>query len=322
MKHLFLLPVLLAFSGMFVARAGVTLDWVKVGDSGNAADVTGFGAVGYDYWISRNETTVAQYAEFLNAVAKSDPYKLYNTNMQSVSYVASIARTGPDGDYGYAVIPGSGDKPVTFVSWFDAARFCNWLHNGQGSGGTETGAYTLNGAMSGVHLANPGARYWIPTEDEWYKAAYYDAAKNGGTGGYWTIPNRSDTAAGNTIGVPGALNYHDGDYVGYPSMALTDVGAYGEASRSYYGTNDQGGNVYEWNDAVIDGLYRGIRGGAWNKSPVLDLESSRRYDDAPGTETIVYGFRVAAVPEPGVFTLTAFAVGLALLRRWKGKVNA
>jgi formylglycine-generating enzyme required for sulfatase activity len=131
---------------------------------------------------------------------------------------------------------------IDYVSWFDAARFCNWMQNGQGNGSTETGAYTLNGAMSGIYAVNPGAKTWIPSENEWYKAAYYDATK-GGTGGYWSYPTQSNSVSGNAIGVPNSANYYDGDYVGFPGMALTDVGAYGGNSDSFYGTNDQLGNV-------------------------------------------------------------------------------
>ncbi|MCU0782396.1 MAG: SUMF1/EgtB/PvdO family nonheme iron enzyme, partial [Akkermansiaceae bacterium] len=242
------------------ATAAVTIDWVTVGNAGNAADSTGYGAVAYEYKIAKNETTIGQYAEFLNAVAKSDPYSLYNTNM-TTSYLFGISRSGSSGSYSYSVNPGSANKPITYTSWFDAARFCNWLHNGQGNGSTETGAYTLTGAMSGIVTKNADAKFWIPAENEWYKAAYYDPTK-GGTGGYWLYPMQSDALFGNTIGSANSANYWDSDYVGYPGMALTDVGAYGANSDSFYGTNDQGGNVWEWNDAVY-GSYRMLRGGSW-----------------------------------------------------------
>jgi formylglycine-generating enzyme required for sulfatase activity len=328
MKHPFgsFLGLALA-AGSFAtpARAVVTIDYVVVGNAGNAADtadgdiytpgVQRYGAVPYDYKIAKNETTVGQYAEFLNAAAKTDLHGLYNPAMASTTHIAGISRNGSAGSYSYVPVTGSENKPITFVSWFDAARFCNWLHNGQGSGGTETGAYTLNGAMSGIYAVNPGALAWLPTEDEWYKAAYYDASKNAGAGGYWKMPTQSDSLSGNTIGTPGAANYYDGDHVGYPNMALTDVGAYGANSDSFYGTNDQGGNVYEWNGAEVGGQWRGVRGGAWNNSGVLDAESSRHYDDDPTVEDHVYGFRVAIVPEPTSLVLTMLASGLLLIRR-------
>lgn len=172
---------------------------------------------------------------------------------------------------------GRGNLPIAYVSWFDAARFVNWLHNGQGSGSTETGVYSLNGATSGIFTAQPGATVWLPTEDEWYKAAYYDPTKNGGTGGYWLHANQSDSMTTNDPTVAGSANFYDGDYVGSGTSsppsgnALTEVGAYGSDSQSYYGTNDQGGNVFEWNDAVILGSSRGLRGGSWG-----DLGSNLR----------------------------------------------
>ena len=123
----------------------VTIPTVPVGNAGNAGEAQSqgtFGAVAYDYRIGTTEVTNAQYAEFLNAKAASDPLGLYNTNMDSDAR-AGITRSGSSGSYAYAVKPNMGDKPVNYVSWYDAIRFANWLHNGQGTGDTETGAYTL-----------------------------------------------------------------------------------------------------------------------------------------------------------------------------------
>jgi hypothetical protein len=229
-RSVFELAALASISLVNSAFAVVNIAYVPVGSAGNANDSTGYGAVAYDYQIAKNETTIGQYAEFLNMAAKSDPYALYSTNMASDAKIAGISRSGSEGGYSYSVIGSSANKPITYVSWFDAARFCNWLHNGQGSGSTETGAYTLNGAMSGIYTVTPGAQTWIPSENEWYKAAYYDATK-GGSGGYWQYPTQSNTLGGNTIGVPNSANYNDGDFVGSGnasapiSDALTDVGA-------------------------------------------------------------------------------------------------
>ena len=288
------------------ASAASSIDYVTVGNAGNAADYsTNRGAVAYKYRIAKNETTAGQYVEFLNAVAKTDPYKLYSTSMSSQIAGAGITRIGTTGDYSYSVISTNVNKPITYVSWFDAARFCNWLHNGQGGGSTETGAYTLNGAMSGLSFTvNPGAQFWIPSADEWFKAAYYDAAK----GGYWRYPTRSDTPSGNTIGVPNSANYNDGDYVGYPGMALTDVGAYGENSESFYGTNDQGGNVFEWSDYVT-GSWRRVFGGSWYNDAASMSPSSSFYAGPTG-EYGTYGFRVASVPEPSCVVLALLASGM------------
>jgi formylglycine-generating enzyme required for sulfatase activity len=308
------------------ASAVVTIDWVTVGNAGNAADpLTGslYGAVAYDYKIAKNETTIAQYAEFLNAVAKTDSYGLYSASM-TTSYINGISQSGSSGSFIYSVNPGSANKPITFVSWFDAARFCNWLQNGQQTGGgaaltAETGAYSLNGATSGLITKNVGATVWIPNENEWYKAAYYDPSKDGGVGGYWLYPNQSNALTSNTIGVAGAANFNDGDYVGYPGMALTDVGAYGANSDSYYGTNDQAGNVWEWFDPAID-TDRGNRGGSYLTQ---DYFSESGWRDTAFISSGVYqgattGFRLAsAIPEPTTGLLAVLGLFPLLSRRRK-----
>ena len=312
------LAVLASVSLVTPAMAVVNIAYVPVGNAGNAADpATGYGAVGYAYQIARNETTIGQYAEFLNAAARTDPYALYNPSMASVSYIAGITRSGSPGSYTYAPVAGSENRPITYVSWFDAARFCNWMQNGQGNGSTETGAYTLGGAMSGIYSRNAGATVWIPSEDEWYKAAYYDATK-GGTGGYWPYPTQSATLGGNTIGVANSANYYDGDYAVYTgsgagTWGITEVGAYGANSDSFYGTNDQGGNVWEWNDAVI-GSSRGLCGGSWSFGDIF-LASSFRFDVDPSYEDFYVGFRVASVPEPSCVVLTILASGMLVTRR-------
>jgi formylglycine-generating enzyme required for sulfatase activity len=314
------LAVLAGASLLTPVSAVVNIAYVSVGNAGNAKDSTGYGAVPYDYQIAKNETTIGQYAEFLNQAAKSDPYSLYSPDITSDPKIAGITRSGSDGSYSYVPVPGSENRPITLVSWYDAARFCNWMHNGQGSGSTETGAYTLNGSMSGIYTKNAGATTWIPSENEWYKAAYYDATK-GGTGGYWKYPMQSNALGGNTIGVANSANYYDGDY-GSPDAptgnALTDVGAYGANSDSFYGTNDQGGNVSEWNDSVVVGVYRGLRGGHWNRYDSFvagALASSSRDYSVPSNGSGLTGFRVASVPEPSCAVLTLLASGGLVTRR-------
>ena len=157
----------------------VNIDYIAVGDPGNPVDPAwGFGAVPNEYKIARYAVTNSQYAEFLNAKAATDPYSLYNPGMSS----HGITQSGSAGSFTYGVTPGFESQPVVFVSWFDAARFVNWLANGQGGASTETGTYTLNGTMSGFITYNEGAAPFIPSEDEWWKAALY----NGDTASYST----------------------------------------------------------------------------------------------------------------------------------------
>jgi formylglycine-generating enzyme required for sulfatase activity len=170
--------------------------FVSVGDVYNSADSTGYGIVNYVYSIAQYHVTNCEYAEFLNAVASTDTYNLYNTNMDSGAR-GGITRSGSSGSYTYTVKTNMGNKPVVYVSWFDCARYCNWLHNGKSSGNqdnttTEDGAYTLNGATSGVSITrNVNANYFIPSENEWYKAAYYKG--RGTNAGYWNYATQSDT---------------------------------------------------------------------------------------------------------------------------------
>jgi formylglycine-generating enzyme required for sulfatase activity len=292
------------------------IEMVKVGNVGNAADAGNttdpnvYGAVNYEYSIGKYEVSLAQYTRFLNAVAASDPNGLYNPNMATNLRIAGIERSGENGEYTYSVI-GSGNRPVTYVSWFDAARYCNWEHNEcptgvQDASTTERGAYTLDGATSGGLdiTRNPGAKYWIPSEDEWYKAAYHQPQSEGGpVDDYWDYPTRSDepNAPGNTIGpaenqanITVSGNYSVTQSGSYDSNQnyLTDGGSY-EGSAGPYGTFDQGGNVREWNDAVISDSFQGVWGGSWNNDE-LDLRSSSRDFEAPDCKDNLIGFRVAS----------------------------
>ena len=164
--------------------------FVTVGNAGNPSDTTGYGGVNYQYQIGKYPVTNVEYEDFLDAVAATDSYGLYSVNMGSDAR-GGITRSGSSGSYTYSTRENMCAKPVNFVSWFDAARYCNWLHNGRGNGSTETGAYTLNGATSGDAVAkNAGALYWIPTENEWYKSAYH---KSGGRNtGYWLYATQSN----------------------------------------------------------------------------------------------------------------------------------
>ncbi|MGA2030753.1 MAG: SUMF1/EgtB/PvdO family nonheme iron enzyme [Thermoguttaceae bacterium] len=321
-----ILAAAVAAAGVLSARAStITMAMVTVGDPGNQADTTGYGGVGYTYQMGKYDVTAAQYAAFLNAVATtSDPYGLYNSSMATdTSYGCGISRTLSSGTYSYATTK-NGSFPVNYVSLGDAARFSNWLQNGQpsepeGNGTTETGAYTLNGDTTNLmtETRNTGATYFIPTENEWYKAAYY---KGGSTNaGYWTYPTKSNTAPGNTLPDTGNnANYYLNNYTD-PTNCLTAVGVFSE-SPGPYGTYDQGGNVWQWNETPVTSSSRGLRGGAFN-DPSFDLASFSRNNYTPTYEGSDIGFRVAssaASPEPGGIAMLlagALAFGVWRLRR-------
>jgi len=166
-------------------------NFLTVGNAGNANDSTGYGGVNYQYQIGKYPVTNYDYKVFLNAVAAVDSYGLFQPIMSS-SPSCGITRSGTSGSYMYSTRDNMHAKPVNCVSWFSAARYCNWLHNNYGD--TETGAYELNGVTLGnIPEKNLNARYWIPTENEWYKAAYYTPNKNGSGPGYWAYATQSDT---------------------------------------------------------------------------------------------------------------------------------
>ena len=251
------------------ASADVVFDWAEVGNPGNAADTpaTGspsFGSVGNTYRISKHEVTNAQYAHFLNQVATTDSFggvdtNLFNSNM-------NITRSGSSGNFTYAVNAGFDNNPVNFVSFVDAMRFTNWLENGQGTGGTESGVYSVSNGTTETRAA--GATYFIPTEDEWYKAAYHDP---NAAGSYWDFPTQSNTVPTAEAPPGGANSANAANAVGN----TTDVGAY-TGSTSFYGTFDQGGNVWEWNENLAgSSTARRIRGGSFSFSAISSSALAR-----------------------------------------------
>lgn len=87
----------MALAAVSSASAAVSIDWVTIGNPGNAVDTTGYGAVAGTYRIARNETTISDYTQFLNVVAATDTYSLYNTNMGTDGQIAGINRSGSSG---------------------------------------------------------------------------------------------------------------------------------------------------------------------------------------------------------------------------------
>ncbi len=296
----------------------ITLDSVLVGDPGNVADpFTGYGAVAAAFRIATTELTIAQYVVFLNAVAQIPPNDtigdLYKAEMsdsgEDPGVLIDRKGSGTAADpYIYSpsvstVWPSAEQRPVAWVTWFDAARFANWMHNGQGVGGTETGAYTLIAfQQSGEVTRNADAKFWIPSEDEWYKAAYYDPTKTGPSQ-YWKYPTSSDlpprfAKVSENPSAP-AANFQN-IYKKSGMGVLVPVGSY-PTSLSHYGTLDQGGNVWEWTEAAYPdpatGPNRIVRGGSWGPD-ITPLEKFIRRDYGPmGSRPFYFdddtGFRLA-----------------------------
>lgn len=308
------------FRVAFVARKGeLAIPTVPVGNAGNTGELSGSGAgglgpdrvcgaVGHVYSIGTCEVTAGEYTAFLNAVASSDPYALYNPQMWNHSAGCRIRRDGVQGSFVYSVEPEWADRPVNYVCWGDAARFANWLHNGQPTGSqnlgtTEDGSYHLAGATGNAALLaiirEPDATWVVPSEDEWHKAAYH---KNDGvTGNYWDFPTATDAPPSNDLLWPDPgnnANFDDNGYTIGAPFYRTEAADF-ENSESAYGTFDQGGNVWEWTEAIIHGSYRGFRGGSFF-FPRLFLQANVRDGGyLPSYEDYTYGFRVVRVPRRG-----------------------
>lgn len=264
------------------------IDLVTVDRPNNSADSrTGKGMVPYVYEIGKFDITAEQYCAFLNAVAKKDPHHLYHEAMLEDDFVNEIHQEmNKEGNYFYFVTPGRKDLPITCVSFFNAARFCNWLENRQPSGAegpltTEDGSYLIE-ENSCTQRAQ--AHWFIPTESEFYKAAYYHKED---PSHYWSYATQSDTPPGNSVAPEdnqkGSLqknaNYciHEKPAISFPnesrSADLTPVGIF-MGSPGPFGTYDMSGNVYQW---TVE-QYKGASKKQCMVTSSLMLRGGSRYD--------------------------------------------
>jgi formylglycine-generating enzyme required for sulfatase activity len=277
-----------------------TIDFVDIGNTGNAADTTTYGAVPYQYRTGKNEISQLQIT------------KATQIGMANVSAGAW-----------------TGSQPAANITWYEAAAFVNFLNTNSG----KTAAYALTFSNSQWSMAlwsseqawtaggtnlyrNKDAYYFLPSENEWYKAAYYNAA---GTN-YFLYPTASSS-------VPTAVA--SGTSAGtavYNSVASVPAIVASAGGLSPYGTMGQGGNVWEWNESAYNGTnsssseVRAIRGGNWF-STEFSLRSSDRFFVGPSSEDSTIGFRVASVPEPSTYALLLMtSAGWLLWKRRKASL--
>jgi formylglycine-generating enzyme required for sulfatase activity len=315
---------------------GFTMDFVDIGDAGNEPDTwqdydldladlgldpfirNSVGSVEYSYRISAHEVSRAMIDRY-NANSGGPTITMY--------------------DYAAAGFAGGNlaGRPATGVSWNEAARFVNWLNTSRGY----SAAYNFttgdaNGNIThwslgdtGYDPANPlrnsNAYYFLPSEDEWYKAAFYDPSANGGTGGYWEYATGSNTpptpVTGGTASGTAVYDLYSTSRPFEGPALVTDAGG-----LSPYGTMAQNGNVWEWNEPRVFTI-SSFGGGCCDLSTAYELWAHRGIRDdrfatsdsfSPGSsrENWAVGFRVVSVPEPSAILMTMFgAMGLLLTRR-------
>ena len=280
-----------------------TIDFVEIGNPNNVADTTGYGSVGYIYNLGKYEVS----RDMINKANSAEGLGITLFDMTS---------------YG-----GNGvNSPATGISWYEAAKFVNYLNTSQNKQAAYSfdvsGEFQLWGA-SQYNGSNPyrhkDAYYFLPSVDEWYKAAYFDPNKTGGPG-YWLYPTGSDSSPaivnGGTLPNTAVYNGYNGG-----AAAPSDINDAGGLSP--YGTMAQGGNAWEWTESAYDSSndsaneFRDYRGGSWPNSSD-SLEASHRplidFGD-PTWEIDTFGFRVASVPEPSSLSLLALGGVVALGRR-------
>ena len=267
---------------------GINIDFVTISNAGNTGDTraetypSGCGAVGYNYRIGKYEVTNAQWNAFTDVAGAP-------TGDQSYAYDQSALFIGAQ-------------QPTNMVSWYETLQFCNYLTSGDKSKGVYqfSGNNSNPGDFLGINRAAAqaayGTIYFLPTEDEWYKAAYY---KPDGSG-YSTYANGEESIPAADNG----WNYDGGSY--------SEPWNVGTGTMEQNGTFDMMGNVWEWNESLLvantyflTGFYRVLRGGCYLNtdgvlgSPVSSYYSHWQFND----EGSHIGFRVASVPEPTIDAL-------------------
>ncbi|MFA6045304.1 MAG: SUMF1/EgtB/PvdO family nonheme iron enzyme [Phycisphaerales bacterium] len=314
------------------------IQFVTIGSPGNAPWTGGGvnnnrGAVDYSYRIGQFEVTTSQWVEFMNAA-------LIRPAGDTIPFVIRPLVWGARSSGGqWTVTAGKEMIPVSGLDWRTCAVYCNWLTNGKSSDRSAflSGAYDVstfgyfnNGSLFTDQISHsPGATYWIPTLDEWMKAAHYDPNKNGpGQGGWWANANQSDDypvygPPGFTVnGQPTTANA-GWDGFSFPGQNPYSVplGAYDVTSA--FGLYDTAGGASEWLEASVGDpgepypRFRLYDGSHWNQYAAGgDLTRSPSGGESPTYPGAGLGLRIASsVPTPGALALLGTIPVLVLRRR-------
>ncbi len=311
-------------------------DFVTIGDPGNPAydgrfndpfttglktQTIGRGRVDHVFRISRTEVTTGQWLEFFNTFATQSAE--FDTLLRPIGWAAKFDTTfsGPGVRFELSTaFPDPARIAVAGMSWRQAAMFANWLHNGRSSDPASllTGAYDTStfgfdpatGRFTDDITPLPGAKFWIPSLDEWMKAAHYDPNRFGeGEGGWWRFGHSSDEPP--VPGLPGDPGAQTSAGARFELLDTPTVGAFPDAA-SPWGLLDVSGGARElissWYEEVGNLLVlEGQQGGFSLLSPNPDDISFFGFGDPAGR---IAGLRIAAaVPAPGVLCTLTIAIG-------------
>ena len=293
-----------------------TIDFVTVGDPGNPNDSGTTGGHFSPHGGVATEFRISTYAVSRDMLPKANAAGGLGITL------ADMTSYGGNG----------ANLPATGVSWNEAARFVNWLNTSSGYSPAykfilQPGDVGYN-ANANIELwqeedagydannlyRNANAYYFLPSEHEWYKAAYY-----GGSGStYYDYATQQDAPSMPTA-VSEGTGAHEAIY--YQALSTGPADIHHAGGASHYGTIGQNGNAWEWHESAFDGTNnvssedRGIRGGYWN-STESNLRSSNRHSGVtPTYDNFNVGFRVASVPEPSSALLVLLGFGAWLLKR-------
>ena len=321
------------------------IEFVTVGDPGNPAWTggglnNGRGAVDYQFRIGKFEVTTAQWAEFMNA-ALDRPSTDRIPHVFAPSQWGAVGATPQNpGGQRFTVPAGREMIPTGGVDWRTSAIFCNWLHNGKGTSRESflSGAYDVStfgyigdgGGFTDQLTRSPGARYYIPSLDEWMKASHWSPDRNGpGQGGWYLYSNSSDSP--HRYGPPGVLvngqpatanaGWNDFTYPGHNPFSIS-LGSY-TGVTSPWGLMDVAGGTSEWTEGTFwipgEPVPRGrvYEGSGWVISPDFsDHVRSAGGSDFPTFFGFDIGLRVAAaVPSPGCLLTVILGSSLVARRR-------
>lgn len=323
------------------------IDFAAIGLPGNAAwqgDGTpddraiGRGSVSYEYRIGRFEVTTSQWVEFFNAAFDRPSNDLLPHLIPPTTWGAVGTTPTTPGARRWSVPSGNEMIPVGNISWRMAAMYCNWLHNDKSAsrGAFLNGAYDVStfgyvgSTFTDQFTHSPGARYWIPTWDEWLKATHFDPNRFGpGQAGWWSSSNRTNGAL--TYGPPGVLvngrpteanaGWSNIEFPGFNPFAVA-LGSYVNV-QSPWGLFDVAGGTAEWTEEVLftNGVFptgRRFDGSHWLGAASTNLSDWMWSTGGsfPSLSTGDLGFRIAmAVPSPSACVIFGGAFSLLLRQR-------